>query len=36
MEMGRRVKLIAKLELEVVIQDVTRLEMGNSLAVSGK
>jgi hypothetical protein len=32
MQMGRCGKLIAKLELEVVLQDVTRLEMRNPLA----
>lgn len=36
MQMGRCGKLIAKLELEVVLQDVTRLEMRNPLAVRKK
>jgi hypothetical protein len=36
MKMGRCGKLVAKLELEVVVQDVTRLKMKDSLAARGK
>lgn len=34
--MGKCGKLVAELELEVVVQDVTRLKKNNSLAMRGK